>query len=87
MLRVDIKHLFMKSLQHCHGNPEATEEQLALAIEQVNLAEVRKVFWSEDLTLSCRRTNLSEAVSMGLALARARCNSQMYIFDEATSEH
>ena len=81
-------HLFMGSVRSnlAMGNPEATEEQLWHALEQVNLAEFVKSLGGLDAPVAEKGSNLSGGQCQRLALARALLhNSQMYIFDEATS--
>lgn len=81
-------HLFMGSVRSnlAMGNPETTEEQLWHALEQVNLAEFVKSLGGLDAPVAEKGSNLSGGQRQRLALARALLhNSQMYIFDEATS--
>ena len=53
------------------GNPEATEEQLWHALEQVNLAEFVKSLGGLDAPVAEKGSNLSGGQRQRLALARA----------------
>ncbi len=68
------------------GKPEATEQELWEALEQVNLAEFLKSENGLDTRLAEMGSNLSGGQRQRLALARALLHdSEVYIFDEATS--
>ena len=68
------------------GNPKASEEQMWEALEQVNLADFLKNEKGLDTMLLEKASNLSGGQCQRLALARALLhNSEVYIFDEATS--
>ena len=68
------------------GNPKATDEQLWQVLEQVNLADFLRSERGLDTMLQEQGSNLSGGQCQRLALARALLHdSQVYIFDEATS--
>ncbi len=68
------------------GNPNASEEQMWTALESVNLADFVRGENGLDTLLSEKASNLSGGQCQRLALARALLHdSEVYIFDEATS--
>ncbi|MBQ4284070.1 MAG: ABC transporter ATP-binding protein/permease [Lachnospira sp.] len=68
------------------GNPKASEKQMWEALESVNLADFLKSENGLDTLLSEKASNLSGGQCQRLALARALLHdSEVYIFDEATS--
>lgn len=68
------------------GKPDAGEDELWQALEQVNLADFLKGEAGLDTPLAERGGNLSGGQRQRLALARALLHdSPVYIFDEATS--
>ncbi len=68
------------------GNWDATEEEMWKVLERVNLAGFLREEKGLDTMLSERASNLSGGQCQRLALARALLHdSQIYIFDEATS--
>lgn len=68
------------------GNKKATEAEMWAALECVNLAEFVRSEQGLDTMLAEKASNLSGGQCQRLALARALLHdSQIYIFDEATS--
>ena len=68
------------------GKKNATEEEMWAALERVNLAEFVRSEQGLDTILAEKASNLSGGQCQRLALARALLHdSQIYIFDEATS--
>ncbi len=68
------------------GNPNATEQELWDVLERVNLADFLRQENGLDTALQERGSNFSGGQRQRLALARALIhNSDIYIFDEATS--
>ncbi len=68
------------------GKADATEEEMWAALESVNLADFLRGENGLDTRLSEKASNLSGGQCQRLALARALLhNSDIYIFDEATS--
>ena len=68
------------------GNPKASEENMWEALEQVNLAEFLQAENGLDTVLLEKASNLSGGQCQRLALARSLLHdSEIYIFDEATS--
>ena len=66
--------------------PDATDEALWQALEQVHLADFLRTEKGLDTMLNEKASNLSGGQCQRLALARALLhNSPLYIFDEATS--
>ena len=68
------------------GKEDATEEEMCVALKQVNLLEFVTENGGLDYVLLEKASNLSGGQKQRLALARALLhNSDIYIFDEATS--
>lgn len=68
------------------GNPEATDEQLWSVLGDVNLAEFLREQDGLDTQVAEKGSNLSGGQCQRLALGRALLHdSEIYIFDEATS--
>ena len=68
------------------GSPDAGDDELWQALEQVNLADFLRSEAGLDTRLAERGENLSGGQRQRLSLARALLhNSPVYIFDEATS--
>ena len=68
------------------GKENATEEEMCAALKQVNLLEFVTENGGLDYVLLEKASNLSGGQKQRLALARALLhNSDIYIFDEATS--
>lgn len=68
------------------GKPDASDQELWTVLERVNLAAFLKQENQLDTLLTERASNLSGGQCQRLALARALLHdSQVYIFDEATS--
>ena len=68
------------------GKEDATEEEMCVALKQVNLLEYVTENGGLDYVLLEKASNLSGGQKQRLALARALLhNSEIYIFDEATS--
>lgn len=68
------------------GKENATEEEMCVALKQVNLLEFVTENGGLDYVLLEKASNLSGGQKQRLALARALLhNSDIYIFDEATS--
>ncbi len=68
------------------GKPEATEAELWKALEQVKLADFLREEKGLETQLLEKASNLSGGQCQRLALARALLHdSEVYIFDEATS--
>jgi ATP-binding cassette subfamily C protein len=68
------------------GKSDATDDELWNVLEQTKLADFLKSENGLDTLLSEKASNLSGGQCQRLALARALLhNSQVYIFDEATS--
>lgn len=68
------------------GNPQASDEELWKALEQVKLADFLRNEKGLDTELTGKASNLSGGQCQRLAFARALLHdSPVYIFDEATS--
>ncbi len=68
------------------GNAQASTEEMWYALQQVNLSEFVKSEAGLDTIIQEKGSNLSGGQCQRLAIARALLkNSEMYIFDEATS--
>lgn len=68
------------------GNPQASDEELWKALEQVKLADFLRNEKGLDTELTEKASNLSGGQCQRLAFARALLHdSPVYIFDEATS--
>ena len=68
------------------GNPQASDEELWKALEQVKLADFLRNEKGLDTELTEKASNLSGGQGQRLAFARALLHdSPVYIFDEATS--
>lgn len=68
------------------GKPTATKEEMYQALEQVNLYEFVKKNGGLEMKIEEKAFNLSGGQKQRLALARALLhNTEIYIFDEATS--
>ena len=68
------------------GNPQASDEELWKALEQVKLADFMRNEKGLDTELTEKASNLSGGQCQRLAFARALLHdSPVYIFDEATS--
>lgn len=68
------------------GNSDATEEEMWEVLSQTKLSDFLKIENGLDTKINEKASNLSGGQCQRLALARALLhNSQVYIFDEATS--
>lgn len=68
------------------GNPEASEKEMWEMLDRVNLAQFLRSEQGLDTMLQEKASNLSGGQCQRLALARALLHdSEIYIFDEATS--
>ncbi len=80
--------IFKGTIKDCllEGNPNACENQLFDALRQVQLEDFVKENGGLDFEIKENASNLSGGQKQRLSIARALLhNSQIYIFDEATS--
>lgn len=80
--------IFKGTVRDCllEGNPLATEEEMWKVLEQIQLADFIRQSGGLDFKILEDATNLSGGQKQRLSIARALLhNSEVYIFDEATS--